>query len=127
MSSIRFFTDEHIHGQVSARLVVANFDAVSTPQARRFGETDRSQLIWAHQEQRVIVTFNVGHFAQLHYEWLSQGLHHSWIVVSQQRPIGDMLRRLLNLAQTLSAESMQNRLVSEQLAARLSGCKAALD
>jgi hypothetical protein len=110
MSSIRFFTNEHIHGQVSARLTAGGFDAVSTPQANRMGETDHSQLTWAHQEGRVSITFNVGHFARLHYDWLKQGLHHSGIVVSQQRAVGDMLRRLLNLARTISSESMQDRL-----------------
>ena len=110
MSSIRIFTDEDAHGQVAAHLTAAGFEAVSTPQANRMGETDYSQLTWAHHERRVFVTFNVGHFARLHHEWLNQGLHHAGIVVSQQRTVGDLLRRLLNLARTLNAESMQDRL-----------------
>jgi hypothetical protein len=110
MSAARFFTDEDVHGQVAARLIAAGFDAVSTPEANRMGETDFSQLTWAHEEGRIFVTFNAGHFARLHHDWLSQGFHDSGIVVSQQRTIGDMVRRLLNLGQTLSAESMQDRL-----------------
>jgi hypothetical protein len=38
------------------------------------------------------------------------GRHHAGIVVSSQRPIGDMLRRLLRLANTLNATAMQDRL-----------------
>jgi hypothetical protein len=110
MSSIRFFTDEDIHGHVAARLRAANFDAISTPEVNRIGETDFSQLAWADQERRVLITFNVGHFARLHHEWLNQGNHHAGIVVSQQRPIGDLLRRLLSIGRTLSAESMLDRL-----------------
>jgi hypothetical protein len=71
------------------------FDAVSTPDARRLGESDESQLIWAAKAGRVLVTFNVAHFARLHAEWLRQGNSHSGIVVTSQRPIGEVVRRLL--------------------------------
>ncbi|GEM_PF-2347508 len=36
--------------------------------------------------------------------------HHAGIVVSTQRAIGDLLRRIVNLTSTLDAESMQDRL-----------------
>jgi hypothetical protein len=58
----------------------------------------------------VLVTFNVAHFAALHAEWLAQGRHHAGIVVSSQRPIGSLVRRLLHLAATLDAEAMCDRL-----------------
>jgi hypothetical protein len=58
----------------------------------------------------VFVTFNVGHFAALHTDWLSRGKHQAGILVSQQRPIGDVLHRLLNLANKLDAAAMQDRL-----------------
>jgi hypothetical protein len=56
------------------------------------------------------VTFNVADFARLHHEWMHQGLNHAGLIVSSQRPIGEILRRLLRLAQRLSAEEMQDRL-----------------
>jgi hypothetical protein len=59
---------------------------------------------------RLLVTFNVAHFSALHSAWISMGRHHAGIVVSSQRPIGDMLRRLLRLANTLNATAMQDRL-----------------
>lgn len=86
------------------------FDAVSTPEANRLGESDESQLEWAAQEGRVFLTFNVRHFACLHHEWLSGSHHHAGIIVSSQRPIGDVLRRILALACALSAEEMRDRL-----------------
>lgn len=36
--------------------------------------------------------------------------HHAGIIVSFQRPIGDMLRRLLHLANVLDADTMLDRL-----------------
>jgi hypothetical protein len=110
MSVLRFFTDEDVYGAVAAALRLAGFDAVSTPETGRLGESDDSQLVWATSEQRAFVTFNVAHFAAFHTNWLQQGRHHSGIVVSAQRPIGDLIRRLSKLAGALDAETMRDRL-----------------
>jgi hypothetical protein len=67
-------------------------------------------LEWASTEGFAIVTFNVAHFAQLHREWLTSGRHHCGIVVSNQRPINILLKKLLNLARSLTREEMQDRL-----------------
>ena len=58
----------------------------------------------------MFVTFNVGHFAKLHGQWTAQDRSHAGIVVSSQRPIGDLLRRLLHLAETLDGDATHNRL-----------------
>ncbi len=87
------------------------FDAVSTPEAGRLGESDDSQLDWAIAENRSLVTFNVAHFVGLHSALLNAGQHHAGIIVSSQRPIGDILRRLLHLGNTLDADAMADRLV----------------
>ena len=110
MSQIRFFTDEDIYGAVAVALRSGGFDAVSTPETARLGESDESQLLWAADEGRVLVTFNVAHFAGLHSEWIQQERHHSGIVVSSQRPVGELIRRLLRLGQTLDDDAMRDRL-----------------
>jgi hypothetical protein len=110
MSAIRFFTDEDVHGAIAAAIRRAGFDAISTPEAGRLNESDDSQLMRAAGNGYAIVTFNVGHFAGRHFEWMKRGQHHAGIVVSRQRPVGDVLRRLLNLAQTLDATTMRDRL-----------------
>ena len=110
MSAIHFFTDEDVYGAVAGALRRAGFDAVSTPEAGRLRESDESQLHWAATQGRVFVTFNVGHFAGRHSEWLRHGRHHAGIIVSRQLPIGDVLQRLTHLANTLEAEAMRDRL-----------------
>jgi predicted nuclease of predicted toxin-antitoxin system len=86
MSAPRFFTDEDIYAAVAPALRKAGLDAVGTPETGRRGESDDSQLAFAAREGRVLVTFNVAHFAARHAEWMPQGRHHSGIVVSSQRP-----------------------------------------
>jgi hypothetical protein len=110
VSRIRFATDEDMYAAVSVQLRGAGLDALSTPEAGRMGQPDESQLRWAASENRAIITFNVGDFARLHHEWMLRAEHHAGVVVSQQRPIGDVLRRLLNLAGTLTAAEMCDRL-----------------
>jgi hypothetical protein len=110
MTAIRFFTDEDIYAAIAVALRRAGFDAISTPESGRLGESDESQLDWATAEARVLVTFNVSHFARLHSLVLQRGGHHSGLIVSSQRPIGDTLGRLLRLAAALNAETMVDRL-----------------
>lgn len=110
MSALRFFTDEDIYAAVAPIMRRAHFDAISAPEANRLGKTDDEQLQWATSQNRAIVTFNVAHFANLHSEWLARGRDHSGIIVSSQRPVGDLANRLLRLAHTLDADAMHNRL-----------------
>jgi hypothetical protein len=110
MSAIRFFTDEDVYGAIAQTLRKVGIDAVSTPEAGRLGQSDESQLDWAVREGRALLTFNVGHFSRLHASWLQQGRSHAGLVVSEQRPVGDVLQRLRNLAATLDAAAMRDRL-----------------
>ena len=110
MAKMRFFTDEDVYGATAIALRRAGFDAVSTPESGRVSQSDEAQLAWAAGEGRVLVTFNVGHFASLHAAWMQQGRHHAGMALSSQRPIGELLRRLLHLAGTLDADAMRDRL-----------------
>lgn len=110
MTALRLFTDEDVYNAVAVALRRANFNAVTTPEASRLGQSDESQLSWAASEGRALVTFNVAHFAQLHVDWLRNGRHHAGIIVSSQRSIRDVVRRLSNLAKQLEAESLHDRL-----------------
>ncbi len=110
MAAIRFFTDEDVYGAVAMALRRARIDACSTPEVGRRGHSDESQLDWATAEGRAMVTFNVAHFAEIHAIRLRQGRHHAGIVVSSQRTIGDIVRRLLHLSAALNRESICDRL-----------------
>ena len=110
MTSLRLYTDEDIYGAVPGKLREAGLDVATTAEARRLGQFDRSQLEWAAQQRRVLLTFNVALFTQVHDDWSFRSLHHAGIIVSEQRPIGDLLRRLRALAKARGAEEMRDRL-----------------
>jgi hypothetical protein len=73
--------------------------------------SDESQLMLATEQQRVLYTFNVGDFCQLHGDWITHGRSHTGIVIStQEYSIGEQMRRVLALIATKSAEDMVNQL-----------------
>ncbi|MHB1038034.1 MAG: DUF5615 family PIN-like protein [Pirellulales bacterium] len=110
MTAVRFFTDEDVYGAIAIALRKAGFDAVSTPEVGRLGQSDEIQLEWAAAQGRVLITFNVAHFASLHASWMRKGRNHAGLAVSSQRPVGDLLHRLLSLAKTLDSDAMSDRL-----------------
>ncbi len=110
MKRIRIFTDEDIYASVAVSLRTLGYDALSTPESGRYGLDDELQLSYSSDLGCAILTFNVGHFAKLHAEWMAQGREHAGIIVSQQRPQGDLLRRLAALLQTIDADTMRNRI-----------------
>jgi hypothetical protein len=110
MSAIQYFIDEDIHLGVAAELRKRGVDAISTQEAARRTSDDESQLRWAAENQRVIVTFNVGDYVALHAMWLRSGQSHFGIIASKQRQIGDLIRRLTTLHAALTAEEMQDRI-----------------
>lgn len=114
MSQIRFYLDEDAGKKSLANgLRNAGIDVMTTAEADRLGSSDDSQLIWATEQRRVIYSFNVGDFCRLHKAYLEQQQKHSGIVlaVKQSYAIGEQLRGLLKLVESMEAEEMANQLV----------------
>ncbi len=76
------------------------------------GQSDQAQLEYATQQGRVIYSFNVGHFCQLHTQFIAQRKNHAGIIVvyRQRYSIGEQIRRVINLIQTRSTEEMKNNI-----------------
>jgi predicted nuclease of predicted toxin-antitoxin system len=109
-NSLRLFLDEDVHLALADALHKRGYDAIHTSEQRRSGLSDDSQLAFAATENRCLVTFNVGDFVQLHNRWLELGREHGGIIVSKQLPVGEALRRLLELLQKENAETMLTQL-----------------
>jgi hypothetical protein len=114
MSQIRFYLDEDAGKKsLTNGLRNAGIDVITTAEADRLGSFDDSQLIWATEQRRVIYSFNVGDFCRLHKAYLEQQQKHSGIVLAakQSYAIGEQLRGLLKLVESMEAEDMANQLV----------------
>lgn len=114
MSQIRLYLDEDaLQEALLQALQSSGVDVMTVADAERLSFSDEKQLIWAAQQKRVIYSFNMGDFYQLHSIFLSKARNHSGIIlVPQQRySIGEQLRGLLKLIDRKSAEDMINQLV----------------
>lgn len=87
-------------------------DVVSASEAGLLGATDEEQLQWCIASRRVIYSANRRDFYRIHSEMLQEGKAHCGIILALQQhySVGEQMRRLLRLMNTLSAEEMRNHI-----------------
>ncbi len=105
---ITLYTDADVHGKLAAQIRARGFDAISAYEAGHAALDDLEQLEYATSQQRAILTCNARHFAPLYQQWWQAKRKHYGIIVSQQLPVGEMLRRVLCMLNQLSAEELEN-------------------
>jgi hypothetical protein len=100
--------DEHIWQGLAPALRERGFDVVHVNEIERAGLDDEEQLAYAAGEGRAILTFNARHFEPLAAKWSLESKEHSGIIISDQMPVGDPLRRSAHLFAARSAEDLDN-------------------
>ncbi len=108
--TIRLYLDEDVDVALAAALRQRGIDVLTPQEAGRLGLADEDQLTFATREERVFFTHNRGDFARLHQEMMREGRSHAGMILSDQLPVGVLLRRLSNLCFRLTQEEMGNRL-----------------
>jgi hypothetical protein len=107
---IRLYLDEDVHRRVAAALRLRQFDVVSAHEVGRWGLSDEEQLTLAAAEGRALFTFNPPDYLRFHQDWLQLGKEHFGIIVSDQVPIGETVRRILNLLNRVTADEIRNQI-----------------
>jgi len=110
MARITLYLDEHVQVSLAEGLRTRGVDVMTTQEAGNYSLDDIGQFNFAAKEGRVLLSFNKGHFAKIHYEWMEKGRPHAGIILSDQLTVGIIIRRLMRLYFSLSREDMQNRL-----------------
>jgi len=83
-------------------------DVTTALEAGLIGCPDEENLRYATDQNRVLFTFNRGDFVQLHTLYLTSNRHHAGIIVSDQLETGVIVRRLLKLLNSRTAEDMRD-------------------
>jgi hypothetical protein len=111
--TIRLYCDEDSmrHALVLA-LRKRGVDVLTVLEAGTIEDQDERQLAFAASQGRAIYSYNVGDFCRLHAQWLAEGRSHAGIILAQQLQfsVGEQVRRLARLVDSLSEEEMRNRL-----------------
>jgi hypothetical protein len=110
MRRLAIYADEDVTVAVSRALRLRAFDAAGAIERGQATKSDFEQLLYAHSIGAVLLTHNVQDFPRMHYEVIKQGIPHSGIMIARQISVGEIVRSILRLASTLSAEDMENRL-----------------
>lgn len=110
---IRLYIDEDAMAKDLVKALRANgLDVVSALDAGLEGQDDERHLGYAAAHGLVLYSFNGKDFQPLHYRFLQHNLSHAGIVLAPQRrySIGEQMRRLKKLVDTLSGEEMKDRI-----------------
>jgi hypothetical protein len=106
---IRLYLDEDAQrNSLVCALRARQIDILTANEAENVGLSASDQLAFACSQDRTIFTFNRGDFVTLHIQYLNQNHNHSGIIVSDQLEIGVIMRRLLKLIDSRSAEDMHS-------------------
>ena len=109
--AIKLYLDEDA---ISRALIKAlrsrNVDLLTAKEADLIQVPDQDHLDYATSLDRTVSTFNTRDFVKLHPSYLALGRHHAGIIVSDQRQVGVIIRRLLKLLHSRSASEIQDGL-----------------
>src|SRR3989304_3949285 len=112
MSEVRLYiavyADADINGYMVRELQRRKVDIEYARQIGHDDWDDDAQLEYAVSAKRSFLTHNIKHFEPLYQKWWTENRLHYGIIVSPQFEIGEMVRRLLKLLDSVTAEEMVN-------------------
>ncbi|MDA2925121.1 DUF5615 family PIN-like protein [Acidobacteria bacterium AH-259-L09] len=107
MAGISLLLDEDVRVILADILRQRSYDAVHVLEIGRGGRSDREQLAHAASLDRTILTHNIRDFLFLDREYREERKEHAGIIVSDQVPLKELLRRTLRCLGRCTAESVQ--------------------
>jgi Domain of unknown function (DUF5615) len=108
---IRLYLDEDSMAEALVNaLGDRGVDVTTANQEGMVNRADSDHLDYATSLGRVLYSFNIGDYCQIHTDYLEVGKPHAGIILaSQQRfGIGEQMRRLLRIIAKRSAEEIEN-------------------
>jgi predicted nuclease of predicted toxin-antitoxin system len=111
MDKITLYLDEDIRVLLADILRQRGYDAIHVLEAKRDGLTDPEQLSYAVNQKRAILTHNIRDFLLLDQRYQAEEKAHYGIIVSDQIPLGELLRRTLKCLNQYTAEEAYNHVI----------------
>ena len=107
-----YFDEDSMQRSLVDALRARGMDVRTALEDRMIEQTDSAHLDHATQQGRVLFSFNRGDFYRLHTAYLAEGRRHTGIILAnqQQYTVGELMRRMLQLAATKSAQDIRNQI-----------------
>ncbi|GIX48024.1 MAG: hypothetical protein KatS3mg131_2235 [Candidatus Tectimicrobiota bacterium] len=103
--------DEDVRVVLAAILRQRGYDVVHVLEVNRTGKSDSEQLAYAVRQRRAILTHNIRDYLLLDRGYQVQGKEHHGILVSDQVPLRELLRRTLRCLSRYTAEELRNQVI----------------
>jgi hypothetical protein len=107
---IHLYFDEDVSVGIVENLRTRGFDVLSVRDAGARGRSDDEQMLYAVSQKRAIVTHNRVDFENQHVKFLENGMKHYGVIVAKRRRDTEVVAKLLELLDTVTAEEMRNQL-----------------
>jgi hypothetical protein len=112
MSDVRLYVaiyaDADFRGKVIPQIQIQGYDVIYAPELGHGKWNDEEHLVYAATNNRSLLTHNARDFEPLYRAWWEAGRKHAGIIVSPQWETGEIVRRLLKLLNTVTADEMVN-------------------
>ena len=108
---VALHTDEDVTNQLAALLRQRGFQAVSALDLGMIQRSDEEHLTYASEHNLTLLSYNERDYLNLARKWSLEGRSHAGILISDQfslRQVGELLRRVLNFLNQVTAEEMIN-------------------
>jgi len=109
--SIKLYLDEDVDPLLAKTLRNRGYDVITTQEANMLSSSDDAQLEFAIMQGRAFFTHNVEHFPKIAGDYATSGKTHFGIILSDQLPFKELLRRMLHLLTRHSAKTIREQLV----------------
>ena len=107
---MKFYLDEDVDVGLALVLRAKGHYAETTNEAGNKSASDESQLIYAMQQEAVLVSHNRRHFRRLHRTWMITEKQHAGIILSRHLHLSELERRLTIFLNVIAEGKTQNML-----------------
>lgn len=111
MSNVSIYLDEDVRVLLAEVLRNRGYEASHVVEVGRTGKSDEEQFAYAVRHKMAILTHNIRDYIILSRSYKSQGKSHFGIIVTDQLPFSELLKRTLKFLSLNSKDSIKNRLI----------------
>jgi uncharacterized protein with PIN domain len=110
MSKPKLYLNENLSWRIARALRGYGYDVISSHEVEMNAEPDDTQLAFAVEQQRAVVTNNFRDFVELHHQYAAQQQDHYGVVLTTKIPLSLMIHRLRQFFQCVSADELINQI-----------------
>ena len=111
MSEISLYLDEDVRVLLAEILRNRGYNAYHVLEVERTGKSDSEQFAYAIRNKMAILTHNIKDYVILSKSYAEHGKNHFGIIISNQIPFSELLKRTLRFLSSNTRDSIRNNII----------------